>query len=1312
MPVLTEDEPIEINLEENEQWVGKFTAPYDGTFTFSSTGHWDAYGILFADEELSDWLTDNTYGSGANGFSISWNLVEGETVYLMVLDFYDRAMSCTVTASYGISLSSFECNGTSTLVYDGQPKTPSDVEIGRFGDELYEPLTPGVDYEFIGWADGHTGEQLADEPYEMGNYYAVYEGRGEYIGRYYFPYQIVDGCHLDFGSVWLHEREYLSTGNPVVLDVTVKDAAGNELDEGEDFYFAYYREGYYEVDDGNGGTDEQWGFYELEGAPSAPGEYYVRALAMGDTYEGGSDYCPFTIKNAKDLYLGRVDLYNQYYETSGDPIEIEATVYDAAGNELVKGQDYVFEYAYWGEVEVDDGGGVTYPDWGYAPLGSAPSEEGSYYVRAVAIGDEYEGATDWYSFEVGEAYDVYNLEFGYISMSKDTFEVGKELVYDLEIYNGNDEQLIEDVDYRIVGFTTEEGVELDGAPSEVGVYYLVCKGINDYRGTIRIRIVLIEPVNPVDMALGTVDVEIDPNSYWIGIFTAPESGYYSFYSEGDYDTDGYLYSDADLSQYIGGDASGGDGNSFLVTTYLSEGQTVYVQARNCEGVRIGCSVTAIKGARLSALNYTYGQSTFVFDGNPHTPDVTFYDYDDSELVDGTDYCLKHILTDEGEILASAPTEIGTYFAVYEGMGNYLGTMEVQFTIVDSSDLSSATITLNTWHPKLIDGSLDLVVTVTDAAGIELVEGVHYVLSYYTFDDNGNQVSVEAPTTTGQYYVQADAIAGGGYTGSTSAYDFTVVDPHDIGIEDYSCYFNNSSSKLLVDGTFDLSDLTLYNDVEDTYLILGTDYRIAGYIDENGAVFTNPPTVSGWYQVVLRGTGRYTGERTCWFSLYDSNDIGGDAYSCYFRGSFNKPLIDGTFDLSDLTLYNEFEDTYLILGTDYEIAGYRDNYGTILLNPPTEPGWYQVVVRGTGGYTGECTCGFRLYDPYDLTGASVSLRGAIQLYDEASDQYDNYFFYEGSPVEPTIAVYLGNGQLPSSAYTVTYGNNDHVHEAGEYATVTVTGVEPYTESITAKYKVVDALDLESFVYRCNSYVMWDGHRDSVDYTHIEYLATGQPIKPVMEINYYYDGPNSLSDFPELGVDYTCSYEDANGNAIEAARGLGSYTLVVTGMQGGRLSGTMRIPFTLVDTVDLDRYSDVNLVYNGSYTWGGPYHQGFSIHDLATTVSDLAWKLWRDGVQLVENLDYVVEYVGDTVGDMFEVVFHGIGSYTGTVRSVVYFDKTAQDSFDNRSMVRSTVYGFDSYDSYGSVVYVDSTGAIEAPQVTISGLVQGIDYVVDG
>ena len=656
-----------------------------------------------------------------------------------------------------------------------------------------------------------------------------------------------------------------------------------------------------------------------------------------------------------------------------------------------------------------------------------------------------------------------------------------------------------------------------------------------------------------------------------------------------------------------------------MTAHLYAGQTVYVKVCNSEGYQISCSITATTGVALSSVDVRVHQSVFVYDGHTHAPTLNFVDSSDYSLVMDTDVRLKGFCTADGENLDSAPSAVGSYYVVFEGIGTYLGTVKVWFEIVDGSDLSSASVSLSTGYPKLIDGSINLVVTVTDVAGNELAEGVHYELSYEGYDDNDELVSVEAPTTPGDYVVRATAIEGGGYTGATSGYWFTVVDPHDISGSDFGCYLGKS---------------------------------------------------------------------------------------------YNRPLIDGAFDLSDLKLYNSIEDTYLILGTDYEIAGFEDNYGAAFTNPPTTPGWYRVVVRGIGAYKGVRTCSFRLYDPYDLSGASVSLLGAIELYDEASGNYDDYFFYEGSPVEPDFVVYLADDELASSAYTVTYTNNDHSLEAGEYATLTITGVAPYTGSTTVQYKVVDALDLESFVYRSNSHVVWDGQRDYIDryYTHIEYLATGQAIKPTVEMTYYYGGPMNSVDF-KPGVDYTCSYEDADGNPIDAARELGSYTLVVSGVDGGKLMGTMRIPFSLVETVNLDYGFDVGLNYNGTSNQTGAYYNGFAINDLGAGISDLAWRVWRNGVQLVENLDYVVEYVASAVGDMVDVVFRGIGSYTGTVRSAVYFDQTAQDSLNNRSMVRSTIYGFESFARH-SVVYVDSTGVIETPQVSISGLTQGIDYVVDG
>ena len=126
-----------------------------------------------------------------------------------------------------------------------------------------------------------------------------------------------------------------------------------------------------------------------------------------------------------------------------------------------------------------------------------------------------------------------NRNNGYASVSKAVFEGGQALDLGFYIYNGDGDLLSEGVDYQFKCYTNEAGEELDGEPNEVGIYYAVYEGIEPYTGTRSARFVIIEPVTPVDMALGTVDVEIASESYWIGVFTASERGYYSFYSEGD-----------------------------------------------------------------------------------------------------------------------------------------------------------------------------------------------------------------------------------------------------------------------------------------------------------------------------------------------------------------------------------------------------------------------------------------------------------------------------------------------------------------------------------------------------------------------------------------------------------------------------------------------------------------------------------------------------------------------------------------------------------------------------------------------------------
>ena len=90
----------------------------------------------------------------------------------------------------------------------------------------------------------------------------------------------------------------------------------------------------------------------------------------------------------------------------------------------------------------------------------------------------------------------------------------------------------------------------------------------------------------------TLDAVIDTTGEYVYfVFTATESKFYTFKSNGEYDTYGYLY---DSSQYqLSFDDDGGNGDNFLIYRSISAGETVYLGVRMCFGAETGTFTVSV-----------------------------------------------------------------------------------------------------------------------------------------------------------------------------------------------------------------------------------------------------------------------------------------------------------------------------------------------------------------------------------------------------------------------------------------------------------------------------------------------------------------------------------------------------------------------------------------------------------------------------------------------------------------------------------------------------------------------------------------------
>ena len=224
----------------------------------------------------------------------------------------------------------------------------------------------------------------------------------------------------------------------------------------------------------------------------------------------------------------------------------------------------------------------------------------------------------------------------------------------------------------------------------------------------------------------------------------------------------------------------------------------------------------ISAKSISALAVTIAAVTY--DGTAQTPAVTVKD-GTTTLTSGTDYTVTY----------SNNTNVGTATATITGIGNYMGTKTVNFTInaknascLTISPIDAVTYDGGPWEPT---------VTVKDGY-TTLIKKTDYTVSY----SNNTNAGTATVTITGK----------GNYTG-TKTTNFTIN--------------ARSASNMAISS---IADVT-YNGTEQTPTVTVTDYSTL----TNGADYTvsysNNKNV-GTATVTITGKGNYTGTKTANFKI--------------------------------------------------------------------------------------------------------------------------------------------------------------------------------------------------------------------------------------------------------------------------------------------------------------------------------------------------------------------------------------------------------------------------------------------------------------
>ncbi len=592
------------------------------------------------------------------------------------------------------------------------------------------------------------------------------------------------------------------------------------------------------------------------------------------------------------------------------------------------------------------------------------------------------------------------------------------------------------------------------------------------------------------------------------------------------------------------------------------------------------------------------------------------------------------------------------------------------------------------------------VRVYDGNGNQLTEDVDYVLEYRREDESDPMEG--SPSDFGEYWVRAVPAEGSSYTGEAGWTGMIVIGRF-MALQLNTRYYELTGNPVQLDA--------VVTNGAGEVLVEGKDY-VVEYADESDNKLDGAPSAVGTYRatiVPVEGSGYITSEAgdpsySESFYIADLKDIGSELWT---NVSYNRsiPWTGSAVSINEIHLssyYNDFVTTLdLVEGTDFEVTGITDASGQSY-ESMVNPGEYSVTVGGIGTYHGSRTLTLRVYDQYDLessaymTFSDYDLRQGYSSPTQSS--ISEAYLYHGKPIEPDFIVYT---TLPTytrlvegTDYTVTYEGNDGVGTA----TITLTGCGRYHGALTRSFSIIESCDLAEYA-KARSVVVKVGNTTQWydEWSNLEFVSSGHVVRP-----YAYFETNGYK--PQLGIDYTISYLDASGAQVDGFLEAGSYTIVLSAVEGGVFTGTCNMPVNLVAAGSISSGNAV-LVYEGSHwtSWAGPGGRSSHViedHLSEEEISRLRWSISFPYGMLVENVDFTVSYDGPTDDGGFGFTFTGIGSYTGSATSKVYV-ATADDAFQ-----RHLLYGSRAY------VYLDENRNVLETVMQSDTMVRGRDFVVEG
>ncbi len=321
------------------------------------------------------------------------------------------------------------------------------------------------------------GASLNEAPREVGTYYAVFTGKGEYTGTTSTSFSIRASNDLSAAEVTC-KKYYVYTGQPVQLEDLQVTLNGLVLTKGKDYTVWY---------DTNGHESQT----PPDGTP-LPGEenkgVTISLIIRGTGAYTGEAKTSFEIVPQEDILNGATITGPAVYQ-QGTPVNsADFTVTSAGGTVLREGTDYNITF-----LKITYSGGVvtdTIED--FEVITGAPTEVGTYGVMAVRTdidpsggqqGDKkYVPSTDIFCFSIEGNNSIALAE---IQAPKTVEYTGQPVQLGLTATMGG-KALAEGTDYTLRYFVKMSGgtgfAPLSGAPSAPDTYYVQLVGTGSYTG--------------------------------------------------------------------------------------------------------------------------------------------------------------------------------------------------------------------------------------------------------------------------------------------------------------------------------------------------------------------------------------------------------------------------------------------------------------------------------------------------------------------------------------------------------------------------------------------------------------------------------------------------------------------------------------------------------------------------------------------------------------------------------------------------------------------------------------------------------------